>query len=157
MKSLKQILSKVSLNEDWQYGVDFSTGDTIKYWVSQEAKSLPKDAIEWLEEDPDEYYKKIEQEKKLQKKLEKWEDKYDSLDDELKDNKRQLKELRIDMEEELGHLYSDGKEDRAEEKAQEYGQEIENLEVEIFRIKKEMDNCQKQIEAISEEILYIWD
>lgn len=150
--------SKLGHNEEF---VDEDTGEIVTIWVPDIEPEVEK--LKW-----ENYYKddakknqlrkKIkEQEKDLVKQQEKLEDELWGYEQDLKDNNRQYRQLQIDQEDELGQLYSSGKEKEAEEKAQEYGEQFNKLADEIESLKNKIKKLQPQITKLEEQRDKLWE
>ena len=149
MKSLKEYI-----NEGREEFVDDNTGEIVKMWVDE--KPIQK-AIDAIKEDPKEYKKKLDKEKSLCGQLEQLEDKQWELEEELRGKVYELKCLRIDMEEEVGQLYTKGKDIDAETLAQNYGKQMDQITKEIENLKKQINALQPKIDALDIEIFNIWN
>ena len=119
--------------------VDEDTGEIVTLWVPDPDPELEKKKWEIYQKHKEEiqklYDKCAELDKENKKKLEKLEDEMWGYEQDLKNAKRNYRQLQIDMEEELGQLYTSGKEYEAEEKAQEYGSQFNDLSDEIDSLK----------------------
>ena len=88
----------------------------------------------------------------------------DELDDivwgyeqQLKDLNREYRDLRIDMEEELGHLYSSGKEAEAEKLAQKYGKQENRITKEQESLRKKLASAKKKRDIASSKFWKFYD
>ena len=89
--------------------------------------------------------KKIAEKKKAAAELKKVEDRMYKLNIELVELGREHRDLRIEMEEELGPLYALGTKEgeaQAEERAQYYGAELDKLEDKIHQLNSEYDSLE---------------
>lgn len=170
MKSLVNVLNEsinkpiVESEEDgkdghWEEFMDEDTGEIIKLWRSdidpnKEAKLMQ--AAKQSEEDT-EWERLYKKEKAITDKQWELKDQARDLSDQIKDLKRNYQELRIDMEEELGQLYSKGEEAKGDEKAQEYGKQFNDIEEEIDKLSKQLKPIKIQISKYDEEIATLWE
>ena len=76
---------------------------------------------------------------------------------ELKQYNAEYRQLKIDMEEEVGYLYSQNKFAEGEELAQSYGVSMERLEKQIKSIKRKMNSVQIKISNLIKQYENIWD
>jgi len=137
-------------NGHWKDFVDEDTGEVVTMWINDQTPEEIAAKEKECEENTRSYYEKQQKENDMRKKL-----KLDELDDivwsyeqQLKDLNKEYRDLRIDMEEELGHLYTSGKEAEAEKLAQKYGaqenriaKEQESLRKKLASTKKKRDNA----------------
>ena len=137
-------------NGHWKDFVDEDTGEVVTMWINDQTPEEIAAKEKECEENTRSYYEKQQKENDMRKKL-----KLDELDDivwsyeqQLKDLNKEYRDLRIDMEEELGHLYTSGKEAEAEKLAQKYGaqenriaKEQESLRKKLASVKKKRDNA----------------
>lgn len=164
MKSIKEYINESA--EDSKGGhdetfVDPDTGEIVTMWVNDpdpELEKLKWEAYEKEEAEATKLREKIrEQEKNLVKQQEKLEDKLWEYEQDLKDCTRQYRQLQIDQEDELGQLYSSGKEVEGEEKAQEYGEQFNKLADEIESLKTNIKKLQPQIAKIEAQRDKLWE
>ena len=145
----------------WEDFVDEDTGELVTMWVNDpdpELEKLKWEAYEKEEAEASKLRQKIsEQEKNLVKQQEKLEDKLWEYEQDLKDCTRQYRQLQIDQEDELGQLYSSGKEAEGEEKAQEYGEQFNKLADEIESLKANIKKLQPQIAKIEDQRNKLWE
>lgn len=145
----------------WEDFVDEDTGEIVTMWVKDpdpEVEKLKWEAYEKEEEKMTDLRIKIkEQEKNLVKQQEKLEDELWGYEQDLKNANRQYRQLQMDQEDELGQLYSSGKEKEAEEKAQEYGEQFNKLADEIEDLKNKMKKIQPQIAKLEEQRDKLWE
>lgn len=137
-------------NGHWEDFVDEDTGEIVTMWVNDPTPEEIDAKEKERKEGARAYYEKQKKENEMRKQL-----KLDELDDMVWDYEQQLKglnkdyrDLRIDMEEELGQLYSSGKETEAENLAQQYGarenklvKQQESLRKKLAAAKKKRDNA----------------
>jgi len=145
----------------WEDYVDEETGEIVTMWVKDpdpEVENLKWEAYKKEEEKMSALRLKIkEQEKDLVKQQEKLEDELWGYEQDLKDANRQYRQLQIDQEDELGQLYSSGKEKEAEEEAQKYGEQFNKLAEEIESLKNKIKKLQPQIAKLEEQRDKLWD
>lgn len=153
MKSLSNYIyesTEDGKNGHWEDFVDEDTGEIVTMWVND----LTPEEIAAKEKEREEsvrtYYEKQRQEnaKRKELKLDELDDTVWNLEEQLKNLNREYRDLRIDMEEELGYLYSQGKEAEAEKLAQKYGdrenkivKQQETLRKKLVAAKKKRDNA----------------
>ena len=145
----------------WEDFVDEETGELVTMWVKDKNPELEN--LKWeiymkSHEELGKLYDKCkEADKENLKKREKLEDELWGYEQDLKDTNRQYRQLQIDQEDELGQLYSSGKEKEAEEKAQEYGEQFNKLAEEIESLKNKIKKLQPQIAKLEDESEKIWE
>lgn len=136
-------------NGHWKDFVDEDTSEIVTMQVNDPTPEDIAAKEKEREEDTRSYYEKQQKENDMCKQL-----KLDELDDvvwdyeqQLKDLNREYRDLMIDMEEEVGHLYSSGKDAEAEKLAQKYGEQEnrivkkqESLRKKLSSVKKKRDN-----------------
>ena len=164
MKNFTQYIKeseKDGKNGHYEDFVDEDTGEIVTLWVDDpdpELEKLKWEAYEKEEAEVSKLRQKIsEQEKDLVKQQEKLEDKLWEYEQNLKDCTRQYRQLQIDQEDELGQLYSSGKEAEGEEKAQEYGEQFNKLADEIESLKANIKKLQPQIAKIEDQRNKLWE
>lgn len=133
-------------NGHWEDFVDEDTGEIVTMWVNDPTPEDITAKEKEREENARSYYEKQQKENDMRKQL-----KLDELDDvvwdyeqQLKDLNREYRDLMIDMEEEVGHLYSSGKDAEAEKLAQKYGEQ-EN------RIVKKQESLRKKLSSVKKK------
>ena len=133
-------------NGHWEDFVDEDTGEIVTMWVNDPTPEDITAKEKEREENARSYYGKQQKENEMRKQL-----KLDELDDvvwdyeqQLKDLNREYRDLMIDMEEELGQLYSSGKDAEAEKFAQKYGEQ-EN------RIVKKQESLRKKLASVKKK------
>ena len=164
MKNLNNYIKESSedgKNGHWEDFVDEDTGEIVTMWVNDpdpELEKLKWEAYEKEEAKASKLREKIrEQEKDLVKQQENLEDELWDYEQQLKDANRQYRQLQIDQEDELGQLYSSGKEAEGEEKAQEYGEQFNKLADEIESLKANIKKLQPQIAKIEAQRNKLWE
>lgn len=136
--------------------VDEDTGEVVQQWVEDETPEEEEARLKAEQEKQDRIQK--QREARFQKEME-IRQKYDAIDNEyysLKEDLRQLREerksLEIDQEDELGQLYSAGKEAEAEAKAQEYGEQFNKIDEQLEEMRAKFNEVRnKWISASSEK------
>lgn len=153
MKDLYKYIKESSengKNGHWEDFVDEDTGEIVSMWVNDPTSEEIETKEKEREADTRSYYEKQQQEnaKRKELKLDELDDMVWSLETQLKDLNQEYRDLRTDMEEELGQLYSQGKEAEAEKLAQKYGdrenkivKQQESLRKKLAATKKKRDNA----------------
>jgi len=133
-------------NGHWEDFVDEDTGEIVTMWVNDPTPEEIAAKEKEREESARAYYEKQQKENEMRKQL-----KLDELDDmvwdyeqQLKDLNREYRDLRIDMEEELGNLYSQGKDAEAEKLAQKYGKQENRIAKEQESLRKKLTTAKKK-------------
>lgn len=164
MKNIKDYINESSedrKNGHWEDFVDEDTGEIVSMWVKDKNPELEKlkwDIYQKYHEEVRKLYNKcLAADKENLKKREKLEDTLWDYEQDLKDTNRQYRQLQIDQEDELGQLYSSGKEAEAEEKAQEYGEQFNELADKIESLKSKIKKIQPQIAKLEAESEKIWE
>lgn len=149
---------KLFLLEGGQYKefVDEDTGEIVKIWVEDPNPEEEKRKLELAKKETDEYIKRLKKEKTIRAKMEPLEDKQWELESELIDLQQQLRSLRIDQEEEIGGLYSQGKYEEGDKLAQEYGIKFNKLEQDITKTKKTLSEIAKKLSVYYDKLDEIW-
>lgn len=137
--------AKKEQDVEYEEYVDEDTGEVVKLPKSS-AKKVSKHTSEPKNSQPS------EKEKQLMSKIESVEDELHAAKQDLNDKKKELRDLNIDMEEEVGGLKADGKEAEAEELAQEYGARQAKLRKEISKQKKSIVELDAKIGELEEEL-----
>lgn len=154
MKSLHKYIMESSedgKNGHWEDFVDEDTGEIVSMWVNDPTPEELEKQEKEREENINSWYEKRKKEDELRKKLQ-----LDKLDDDvwnyeqqLKDLNNEYRELRIDMEEELGYLYSQGDEVEAEKLAQKYGAKENKIVKQQESIRKKLSLARKRQDSAS--------
>lgn len=154
MKSLHKYIMESSedgKNGHWEDFVDEDTGEIVSMWVNDPTPEELEKQEKEREENINSWYEKRKKEDELRKKLQ-----LDKLDDDvwnyeqqLKDLNNEYRELRIDMEEELGYLYSQGDEAEAEKLAQKYGAKENKIAKQQESIRKKLSLARKRQDSAS--------
>ena len=154
MKDLYKYIKESSedgKNGHWEDFVDEDTGEIVTMWVNDPTPEDITAKEKEREENTRSYYENWKKENEMRKQL-----KLDELDDiiwdyeqQLKDLNREYRDLRIDMEEELGHLYSSGKEAEAEKLAQKYGKRENRIVKEQESLRKKLASAKKKRDIAS--------
>ena len=146
-------------NGHWEDFVDEDTGEIVTMWVNDPTPEDITAKEKEREESTRSYYEKQQKENEMRKQL-----KLDELDDvvwdyeqQLKDLNREYRDLRIDMEEELGHLYSSGKEAEAEKLAQKYGKQENRIVKEQESLRKKLASAKKKRDIASSKFWKFYD
>ena len=146
-------------NGHWEDFVDEDTGEIVTMWVNDPTPEDITAKEKEREESARSYYEKQQKENEMRKQL-----KLDELDDvvwdyeqQLKDLNREYRDLRIDMEEELGQLYSSGKEAEAEKLAQKYGKQENRIAKEQESLRKKLASAKKKRDIASSKFWKFYD
>ena len=146
-------------NGHWEDFVDEDTGEIVTMWVNDPTPEDIAAKEKEREENTHSYYEKQQKENEMRKQL-----KLDELDDivwgyeqHLKDLNREYRDLRIDMEEELGQLYSSGKEAEAEKLAQKYGEQENRITKEQESLRKKLTSAKKKRDIASSKFWKFYD
>ena len=138
-------------NGHWEDFADEDTGEIVTMWVNDPTPEDITAKEKEREENARSYYENWKKENEMRKQL-----KLDELDDiiwdyeqQLKDLNREYRDLRIDMEEELGHLYSSGKDAEAEKLAQKYGKRENRIVKEQESLRKKLASAKKKRDIAS--------
>lgn len=148
-----------SKNGHWEDFVDEDTGEIVTMWVNDPTPEDIAAKEKEREENTHSYYEKQQKENEMRKQL-----KLDELDDivwgyeqQLKDLNREYRDLRMDMEEELGQLYSSGKEAEAEKLAQKYGKQENRITKEQESLRKKLASAKKKRDIASSKFWKFYD
>lgn len=162
MKSLLKYIKESSedgKNGHWEDFVDEDTGEIVSMWVNDPTPEELEKQEKEREENINSWYEKRKKEDELRKKLQ-----LDKLDDDvwnyeqqLKDLNNEYRELRIDMEEELGYLYSQGDEVEAEKLAQKYGAKENKIVKQQESIRKKLSLARKRQDNASSKFWKEYD
>lgn len=149
---------KLFLLEGGQYKefVDEDTGEVIKIWVEDPDPEELERKLDMAKDENDDFMEKWAKERELRKKVEPYEDEQWDLESELKDLQYKLRSLRVDQEEEIGGLYSQGKYEEGDKLAQEYGAEFNKIEKRMEVIKKRLKKLETLIEPYYDKIHDLW-
>lgn len=146
-------------NGHWEDFVDEDTGEIVTMWVNDPTPEDIAAKEKEREENTHSYYEKQQKENEMRKQL-----KIDELDDivwdyeqQLKDLNREYRDLRMDMEEELGQLYSSGKEAEAEKLAQKYGKQENRITKEQESLRKKLASAKKKRDIASSKFWKFYD
>ena len=146
-------------NGHWEDFVDEDTGEIVTMWVNDPTPEDITAKEKEREENARSYYEKQQKENEMRKQL-----KLDELDDvvwdyeqQLKDLNREYRDLRMDMEEELGQLYSSGKEAEAEKLAQKYGEQENRITKEQESLRKKLTSAKKKRDIASSKFWKFYD
>ena len=146
-------------NGHWEDFVDEDTGEIVTMWVNDPTPEDIAAKEKEREENTHSYYEKQQKENEMRKQL-----KLDELDDivwdyeqQLKDLNREYRDLRMDMEEELGQLYSSGKEAEAEKLAQKYGKQENRITKEQESLRKKLASTKKKRDIASSKFWKFYD
>lgn len=146
-------------NGHWEDFVDEDTGEIVTMWVNDPTPEDIAAKEKEREENTHSYYEKQQKENEMRKQL-----KLDELDDivwgyeqQLKDLNREYRDLRMDMEEELGQLYSSGKEAEAEKLAQKYGKQENRITKEQESLRKKLASAKKKRDIASSKFWKFYD
>lgn len=146
-------------NGHWEDFVDEDTGEIVTMWVNDPTPEDIAAKEKEREENTHSYYEKQQKENEMRKQL-----KLDELDDivwgyeqQLKDLNREYRDLRMDMEEELGQLYSSGKEVEAEKLAQKYGKQENRITKEQESLRKKLASAKKKRDIASSKFWKFYD
>ena len=146
-------------NGHWEDFVDEDTGEIVTMWVNDPTPEDIAAKEKEREENTHSYYEKQQKENEMRKQL-----KLDELDDivwgyeqQLKDLNREYRDLRMDMEEELGQLYSSGKEVEAEKLAQKYGKQENRITKEQESLRKKLASVKKKRDIASSKFWKFYD
>ena len=146
-------------NGHWEDFVDEDTGEIVTMWVNDPTPEDIAAKEKEREENTHSYYEKQQKENEMRKQL-----KLDELDDivwdyeqQLKDLNREYRDLRMDMEEELGQLYSSGKETEAEKLAQKYGKQENRITKEQESLRKKLASAKKKRDIASSKFWKFYD
>ena len=164
MKDLYKYLKESA--EDGKNGhyedfVDEDTGEIVTLWVDDPTPEELEAQEKQREEDSRKYWEKVEKERAIYKdlKIDALEDDVWALQDELKNLHKEYRQLEIDQEEEVGGLYTQGKEAEAEKLAQKYGIEFnknskkqETLKKKLEAAKKKLWNARKKMDKVRDEL-----
>lgn len=150
MKSINKFIKESSedgLNGHWQDFIDEETGEIVTMWVDDPTPEELERQEEERRNALKSYLDKCDKERQAYKELN-----IDSLEDqvwymqqELKDLHDEYRQLQIDQEEELGPLYTDGKEAEAEKLAQKYGKQFNKNSKKQETLKKKLGMAQKRL------------
>lgn len=162
MKSLLKYIKESSedgKNGHWEDFVDEDTGEIVSMWVNDPTPEELEKQEKEREENINSWYEKRKKEDELRKKLQ-----LDKLDDDvwnyeqqLKDLNNEYRELRVDMEEELGYLYSQGNEVEAEKLAQKYGAKENKIVKQQESIRKKLSLARKRQDSASSKFWKEYD
>ena len=146
-------------NGHWEDFVDEDTGEIVTMWVNDPTPEDIAAKEKEREENTYSYYEKQQKENEMRKQL-----KLDELDDivwdyeqQLKDLNREYRDLRMNMEEELGQLYSSGKEAEAEKLAQKYGKQENRITKEQESLRKKLASVKKKRDIASSKFWKFYD
>ena len=146
-------------NGHWEDFVDEDTGEIVTMWVNDPTPEDIAAKEKEREENTHSYYEKQQKENEMRKQL-----KLDELDDivwgyeqQLKDLNREYRDLRMDMEEELGQLYSSGKEAEAEKLAQKDGKQENRITKEHESLRKKLASAKKKRDIASSKFWKFYD
>lgn len=146
-------------NGHWEDFVDEDTGEIVTMWVNDPTPEDIAAKEKEREENTHSYYEKQQKENEMRKQL-----KLDELDDivwdyeqQLKDLNREYRDLRMNMEEELGQLYSSGKEAEAEKLAQKYGEQENRIVKEQESLRKKLASAKKKRDIASSKFWKFYD
>lgn len=145
------------LSEGYQEFIDEDTGEIVTMWVEDPSPEEEKKKLEKAKEDSKKYEAACKKEREYLAKLNPLEDELWSYEDELKRCNAEYRQLKIDMEEEIGSLYSQDKFAEGDELGQSYGVSMERLEKQIKNIKKKMNSVQIKISNLRKSYENIWD
>ena len=121
-------------NGHWEDFVDEDTGEIVTMWVND---PTPEDIAA--------------------KEKEREENTHSYYEQQLKDLNREYRDLRMDMEEELGQLYSSGKEAEAEKLAQKYGKQENRITKEQESLRKKLASAKKKRDIASSKFWKFYD
>lgn len=164
MKNLKLYLKETAedgKNGHYQEFVDEDTGEIVSLWVPDPDPEELKKQEEERKKKEQSYWEKREKEEQAFKdlKIDELEDEVWNYQDQLKDLHREFRDLRIDQEEEVGGLYTQGKEAEAEKLAQEYGEKFnknadqqELIKKKLIKAKKKLNAARKKMDKIYNEL-----
>ena len=145
----------------WEDFVDEDTGEIVKMWVKNPTKKEEKEFLKKrekeIEKERKQYQIALEKEKEIKKEYFPLSEELFDLQSTLKDKNAEYKELERDQEEEIGHLYSQGKEKEAEALAQEYGEKFDSISKEIEELKNKIKILEPKVDKLHEELNAIWD
>ena len=153
MKSLNTYIlesAEDGKNGHWEEFVDEDTGEIIKIWkddpdpekVKQETEKFMAIVKTWSEKE-EQILAKL---RPINKELDKLYNEKDEAEDGLRNAKRELRDLRIDMEEEIGQVIGDDAEmDRL---GNEYGEKMNELEEEISKWSKKLKELEPKIDPV---------
>ena len=152
MKNLVQYIKESSSdgkNGHYEDFVDEDTGELVTMWINDPTPEELEAREKEREESARKYYEKCEKEREVYKelKIDSLEDEVWALQDELKDLHREYRQLEIDQEEEVGGLYTAGKEAEAEKLAQKYGAKFNKNSKQQESIKKKLERAKKKLDV----------
>lgn len=144
----------------WEEFVDEDTGETMKIWrknPTREEKKFLSEQKKKQKEESKKYQIALKKEKEIQKKYFPLSEKLFDLQNALKDKNKEYKQLERNQEEEVGYLYSQGKEKEAESLAQEYGKSFDSISKEIKELKDKIKILEPKVDKLHKELNAIWD
>lgn len=137
--------------------VDPDTGEVVMVDVQEIDAEREAEIQAKAAENARKFDDSCKKERELLKQLEKVENEQWQYQEELADLRREYRSLHIDMEDELGQLYSSGNEAEAEQKAQEYGERFNEIEDLVDEFKKKIEDLQPRIDDLRNQRNKIWD
>lgn len=146
------------ITEGGQYKefVDEDTGEIVKIWVEDPDPEELARKLDMAKTENDDFMEKWAKERELRKEFEPYQDQQWELESELKDLQYQLRSLRMDQEEEIGSLYSQGKYEEGDKLAQEYGVKFDKIEKAITKTKKKLAQVAKKLSTYYDKLDKIW-
>ena len=145
------------VNEKYQEFIDPDTCEIVTLWVDDPDPEEEKRKLEKAKEYDKKYEAACKKEKEYFAKLNPLEDELWGYTSDLKNCQNEYRQLKIDMEEEVGQLYAQGRYDEGEQIAQNYGVSIERLEKQIKTLKRSIKSVQSKINTLRKSYDNIWD
>lgn len=145
------------ISEGYQEFIDDETGEIVTMWVEDPDPEEEKKKLEKAKEDSKKYEAACKKEREYITKLNPLENELWGYEDELKRCNAEYRQLKIDMEEEIGNLYAQEKFAEGDELGQSYGVSMDRLEKQIKGIKRKMNSVQVKISNLRKAYENIWD
>ena len=145
------------VNEKYQEFIDPDTCEIVTLWVDDPDPEEEKKKLEKAKEYDKKYEAACKKEKEYFAKLNPLEDELWGYTSDLKNCQNEYRQLKIDMEEEVGQLYAQSRYDEGEQIAQTYGVSIERLEKQIKTLKRNIKSVQSKINTLRKSYENIWD
>lgn len=144
MKSLINFIieNTAQVNEGIETITDENTGETMEIWRPDDE---PEQAVETIKKTAKAKKDKRQQYLEIRDKLWDLEDEKIAAQEEINSLRSNYKETMRDMDEEVGNLYSDGKDAEAEKLANKYGKELDKMEKQREKLVKKVETLENKI------------
>lgn len=133
--------------------VDADTGEVVKLWKedTEEASESP------IEKEPElDYHSYEERANAIRKEYGPIEDGLRNAKSDLSNKIQERRELQMEMEQEVGALYVQGKDIEAETLAQDYGERFNKIDDEIDELKNKISELKPKVREMEDRIDEIW-